>query len=99
MGQHRALARRGAAVVGSGRPARIYAPVVRRLLRIRLELLDKIERMNLLEPAGAYIHCTAGLAGELPERDSRRPRHAAQHLGARRGADVRLGFPRHARRI
>ena len=40
--------------------------LVERLLRIRLELLDKIERMNLLEPAGAYIHCTAGLAGELP---------------------------------
>lgn len=40
--------------------------LMERLLEIRLEMLAIAEQRNLLEPAGALIHCTAGLADELP---------------------------------
>lgn len=40
--------------------------IVRKITDVRLEMLDKVEQMNLLEYRSPYIHCTPGLADELP---------------------------------
>lgn len=40
--------------------------MVEKLLNIQLDLLDRMEQMNLLPDVDTYIHCTAGLADELP---------------------------------
>lgn len=40
---------------------------MQRYLDIKLELLAKLESMGLVDACGATIHCTPGLAPELPE--------------------------------
>jgi len=40
--------------------------LVEKLMKLQLDLLDRMEKMNLLPDGDTFIHCTAGLADELP---------------------------------
>lgn len=46
------------------RPEYTHA-LMEKLLSVRLEHLGRLEKMNLLDSGGAYLHCTAGLTDEL----------------------------------
>ena len=40
--------------------------LVNKILNVRLDLLKRIEELNLLDNSSPFLHCTAGLCDELP---------------------------------
>ena len=40
--------------------------LVNKILSVRLDLLKRVEELNLLENSSPFLHCTAGLCDELP---------------------------------
>lgn len=39
--------------------------LMEKLLKVRMEHFDRLEKMNLLDACGPYMHCTAGLTDDL----------------------------------